>query len=216
MKDLVIAIPKGRILKQLTPFFGKVNIVPEEAFFDDKARQLQFGTNHAHISIIRVRSFDVATFVAFGAAHMGVCGNDVLAEFDYTGIYAPVDLKIGACRLSIAQPNDTQQDMNPATWSHMRIATKYPHLTQKYFESQGIGTEIIKLNGAMELAPNLGLCHRIVDLVSTGSTLKQNNLLEMETIMHITSRLIVNRTAYKTRNREIQFWIDAFADCVES
>ena len=215
MKDLVIAVPKGRILKELMPFFGKVNIVPEDAFFDDKSRQLQFSTNHDHISIIRVRSFDVATFVAFGAAHMGVCGNDVLAEFDYSGIYAPVDLKIGACRLSIAQSNDMVQDTDSASLSHIRIATKYPKLTQKHFESKGIGTEIIKLNGAMELAPNMGLCHRIVDLVSTGSTLRENNLAEIEVIMDITSRLIVNRTAYKIRNQHIQPWIDMFADCVE-
>ena len=214
MKNLVIAVPKGRILEQLMPFFGKVDIVPEEAFFDDTTRQLQFATNHPHIRIIRVRSFDVATFVAFGAAHMGVCGNDVLAEFDYTDIYAPVDLNIGACRLSIAQPQHMDMDADPATWSHIRIATKYPNVTQKYFESRGIGTEIIKLNGAMELAPHMGLCHRIVDLVSTGNTLRQNNLCEMETIMHITSRLIVNRTAYKTRNAHIQPWIDVFAECV--
>ena len=132
MENLVIAVPKGRILKQLLPFFGKVNIVPEDTFFDDTARQLQFATNHPHISIIRVRSFDVATFVAFGAAHMGVCGNDVLAEFDYTDIYAPVDLKIGACRLAVAQSND-MQDINESGLSHVRIATKYPLFNPQAF-----------------------------------------------------------------------------------
>ncbi len=207
---IVIAVPKGRILKELRPLLRGVGIEPEPAFDDDASRALRFGTNIPGLSIIRVRSFDVATFVAFGAAQLGIAGNDVLMEFDYPEIYAPVDLGIGHCRLSVAEPAEMVAGDDPRTWSHIRVATKYPHVTARHFAARGVQAECIKLNGAMELAPTLGLCRRIVDLVSSGQTLKDNGLVEIEKIADVTSRLIVNRAAFKTRAGDIGPWIEKF------
>ncbi|AUG53707.1 ATP phosphoribosyltransferase [Thalassospira marina] len=209
---LVLALPKGRILDEVMPLVRAAGIEPEAAFDDSKSRALRFATNHPNIDIIRVRSFDVATFVAFGAAHIGVCGNDVLMEFDYSEIYAPLDLGIGYCRLAVAEPEDMIEGDDPSRWSHVRVATKYPNVTRNHFAARGVQAECIKLNGAMELAPTLGLCRRIVDLVSTGNTLVANGLREIEHIADITSRLIVNRAALKTRPTEIQPLIDRFSE----
>lgn len=199
----VLALPKGRILKEVLPVLKRAGIEPEAEFANENSRALRFRTNDPKLEIIRVRSFDVATFVAFGAAQLGVAGNDVLLEFDYPEIYAPVDLKIGHCRLSVAEPVDLSATDDPSRWSHIRVATKYPNITQSHFAARGVQAECIKLSGAMELAPTLGLCRRIVDLVSSGATLKANNLVEIEKIAEVTSRLIVNRTAMKTFPREI-------------
>ncbi len=202
-EPMILALPKGRILEEVMPIIKAAGIIPEADFDNPKSRKLTFGTNNPLLKIIRVRSFDVATFVAFGAAHLGVAGNDVLLEFDYPEIYAPLDLNIGHCRLSVAELTALSINDDPSRWSHVRVATKYPNLTRKHFAKRGVQAECIKLNGAMELAPSLGLCRRIVDLVSTGDTLKANGLVEIEKIIDITSRFIVNRTAFKTRNEEI-------------
>jgi ATP phosphoribosyltransferase len=215
-EPLVLALPKGRILKEVRPMLDRVGIVPEPAFDDENSRQLRFATNLGHVTIIRVRSFDVATFVAFGAAHLGVAGNDVLMEFDYPEIYAPLDLRIGACRLSVAEPKEMVEGDDQTRWSHIRVATKYPEITRRHFAARGVQAECIKLNGAMELAPTLGLCRRIVDLVSSGSTLRANGLVEIEKIAEVTSRLVVNRAAYKTRPTEIGGWIDRFREAVDA
>lgn len=215
-EKLVLALPKGRILKELTPLLARAGIEPEPAFADDDARQLRFATNHPQLDIIRVRAFDVATFVAFGAAHLGVAGNDVIMEFDYPELYAPVDLRIGRCRLAVAEPRDLVRRDDPTRWSHVRIATKYPEITKRHFAARGVQAECIKLNGAMELAPKLGLCRRIVDLVSTGSTLKANDLVEIEHIADVTSRLIVNRAALKTRPRDVEGWLDRFREVADA
>lgn len=209
-ETLILAVPKGRILQELSPLLRKAGIVPEPAFDDENARQLRFETNDPALNIIRVRSFDVATFVAFGAAHLGVAGNDVLMEFDYPELYAPVDLGIGRCRLSVAEPRALVSDDDPARWSHVRVATKYPEITRRHFAARGVQAECIKLNGAMELAPSLGLCQRIVDLVSSGATLAANDLVEIETIAQVTSRLIVNRAALKTRPVEVNALVERF------
>ncbi|MBB4266200.1 ATP phosphoribosyltransferase [Roseospira visakhapatnamensis] len=211
---LIIALPKGRILSEAMPVLRAVGIDPDPAFSDPESRALRFATNHAHIDLIRVRSFDVATFVAFGAAHLGICGQDVLMEFSYPELYAPLDLGIGACRLAVAEPVALGGADDPGRWSHIRVATKYPAVTRRYFAARGVQAECIKLNGAMELAPALGLCRRIVDLVSTGSTLRANGLVEVEHIAHITSRLIVNRPALKIRAGEMSGWIDAIGEAV--
>ncbi|HEV7368118.1 ATP phosphoribosyltransferase [Arenibaculum sp.] len=213
---LVLAVPKGRILDELRPLLDRVGIRPEPAFDDPGSRQLRFSTNLPHIEIIRVRSFDVATFVAFGGAHLGVAGNDVLMEFDFPEIYAPLDLGIGHCRLSVAEPGEMVERDDPARWSHVRVATKYPEVTRRHFAARGVQAECIKLNGAMELAPVLGLCRRIVDLVSTGSTLRANGLVEVEHVADVTSRLVVNRAALKTRPEEVGGWVDAFRDAVHA
>jgi len=207
---LVLALPKGRILEEAMPLVRAVGIIPEPAFDDPKSRKLRFSTNLAHVDIIRVRSFDVATFVAFGAAHLGICGNDVLMEFDYAEVYAPLDLGIGKCRLSVAEPNELAAEDDPRRWSHIRIATKYPEVTRRHFAQRGVQAECVKLNGAMELAPSLGLASRIVDLVSSGGTLVANGLKEVEMIAEVTSRLIVNRAALKVRPDEMTGWIDRF------
>ena len=214
-EKLVLALPKGRILNEVMPVLRDVGIEPEAGFEDSDDRRLRFATNLPELDIIRIRSFDVATFVAFGGAHLGVCGNDVLLEFDYPEIYAPVDLGLGRCRLVVAEPEDMIGSDDPATWSSLRVATKYPTLTQAHFAGRGVQAECIKLNGAMELAPQLGLCRRIVDLVSTGTTLKANGLVEIEQIAAITSRLAVNRAAWKTRPDEIGHWITKFRGAVD-
>ena len=209
-EKLILALPKGRILEELLPLLAKCDIIPEDAFSDPKSRALRFATNHDTLDIIRVRAFDAATFTAFGAAHIGIAGSDVLDEFDYPDLYAPVDLNIGHCRLSVAMKKEDTVEDDPKKWSHIRVASKYPNLTAKHFAKRGVQTEIIKLNGAMEIAPLLGLSRRIVDLVSTGGTLKANGLVEVEKIMDISSRLIVNRTALKTMPDAMQGWIESF------
>ena len=211
-ETLVLALPRGRILGEVTPLLTRAGIAIERAFDDPDSRQLRFKTNHAGLDVVRVRSFDVATFVAFGAAQLGVSGNDVLMEFDYPDVYSPLDLGIGKCRISVAEQVDFSKTDDPSRWSHVRVATKYPELTRRHFAARGVQAECIKLNGAMELAPSLGLCDRIVDLVSSGATLKANGLVEVEHIADITSRLIVNRTALKTRAEEISHWVERFRE----
>ncbi len=210
---IILAVPKGRILEEALPLLARAGIVPEPAFSDEGSRALRFRTNRPDIDLIRVRAFDVATFVAHGAAQLGIVGSDVLAEFAYSELYAPVDLGIGHCRLSVAEPAALAATDDPRGWSHVRVATKYPHLTRKHFEARGVQAECIKLNGAMELAPLLDLAPRIVDLVSSGRTLKENGLVEVETIMEVSSRLIANRAAFKTR-AEVVPLVDAFRRAV--
>ncbi|MGH6948408.1 MAG: ATP phosphoribosyltransferase [Kiloniellales bacterium] len=211
-EPLLLALPKGRIAEELLPLLAKLGLEPEPAFRDENVRQLRFATSDPGLDLISVRSFDVATFVAFGAAQLGVAGNDVLMEFDYAEVYAPVDLGIGRCRLAVAEPRDLVAGDDPSRWSHIRVATKYPTVTRRHFAARGVQAECIKLNGAIELAPGLGLCRRIVDLVSSGATLAANDLVEVETIAEVTSRLIVNRAALKTRHAQIAPWIERIAD----
>ncbi|WND04039.1 ATP phosphoribosyltransferase [Temperatibacter marinus] len=219
---LVLALPKGRILDEVMPLVRAAGIEPEAAFDDPKSRALKFDTNIPGLSIIRVRAFDAATFVAFGAAHLGVVGNDVLREFDYDDLYSPLDLGIGYCRLSVALPNEMAQEIKAAGrtdsdgLSHVRVATKYPNITRQFYAEKGVQAEVVKLNGAMELAPALQLTPRIVDLVSTGGTLKANGLQEVDTLMEITSRLVVNRSAFKIRPKELSYWTDKFRDALAS
>ena len=214
-EQLIFAVPKGRILKEAAPLLKHAGIIPEPAFSDDSSRKLRFSTNISNLNIIRVRSFDVPTFVAFGAAHLGISGSDVLDEFDYSEIYAPIDLNIGKCRMAIAEPTELASSDDPTRWSHLRVATKYPNITQRHFAARGVQAECIKLNGAMELAPGLGLCRRVVDLVHTGATLSANDLVEIEHISDVSARLIINRTTLKTRATEMQHWITQFQEAVD-
>ena len=209
---LVLALPNGRILGEVVPLLRRAGITPEPAFDDPDSRQLRFATSEPGLDLVRARSFDVATFVAFGAAQLGVAGNDVLMEFDYDEIYAPLDLGVGKCRLAVAEPAEFAGSDDPTRWSHVLVATKYPRITRRHFAARGVQAECIKLNGAIELAPALGLCRRIVDLVSTGATLRANGLVEIERVADVTSRLIVNRAALKTRHREIAPWIGRLAE----
>ena len=198
-RPLTFAVPKGRILDEALPLMARAGVVPEAAFHDKANRALSFTCEAPDMRVIRVRAFDVATFVAHGAAQVGIVGSDVVEEFAYADLYAPVDLDIGHCRLSVAQPAGHLD--GTAHVSHLRVASKYPNLTRRHFEQQGVQAEVVKLNGAMELAPGLGLASRIVDLVSSGQTLKDNGLVESATILQISARLIVNRAALKTDER---------------
>ena len=208
--SLVLALPKGRILDEAGPLLARAGILPAADYADESSRRLRFPTNHPEMDVIRVRSFDVATFVAFGAAQLGICGGDVLQEFDYPEVYAPLDLGIGKCRVSVAEPRDEAGRTDFARASGLRVASKYPNLAKKHFAAKGVQAEIVALNGSMELAPGLGLSRVIVDLVQTGSTLKANGLVETDIIAQVSSRLIVNRIALKTRPDEIGAWIEAF------
>ena len=216
VEPIRLALPKGRILKELRPILSAADVHPEAAFDDPDSRLLRFRANVPGLEIVRVRSFDVASFVAYGGADIGVAGRDVVMEFDDPEVYAPIDLGIGKCRLAVAEPKEMAPGDDPSRWSHIRIATKYPNVTARHFAARGVQAECVKLNGAMELAPVLGLCSRIVDLVSTGSTLKANGLVEVEHIADITSLLIVNRTQLKTRPRLLTSWIDRFRSALDA
>jgi ATP phosphoribosyltransferase len=210
---LIMALPKGRILAECGPLLARAGIVPAADYTDEDSRRLRFPTDDPLLDVVRVRPFDVATFVAHGAAQIGICGADVLMEFDYPEIYAPLDLGIGACRVSVAEPMDVTPE-DARQWSTIRVATKYPNIARRHFAARGIHAEAVHLNGAMELAPGLGLSRVIVDLVQTGSTLKANGLRETEVIAHVTSRLIVNRTALKTQPEAVGAWIARFRDAI--
>lgn len=194
---LTLAVPKGRIQAEARPLLAAAGLAPEPAFDDPNSRKFLFATADPAVRLIRVRSFDAATYVAFGAAEAGIVGNDVVQEFAYSELYAPLDLGIGRCRLAVAGPPDRPFEL--ARLSHLRVATKYPRLTQAFLADRGVQAECIRLSGAMELAAVLGLAPFIVDLVSTGRTLAENGLVEHALILAVTSRVVVNRTAMKTR-----------------
>jgi ATP phosphoribosyltransferase len=193
----------------------KTTFAPEAEMFDDKSRKLTFLSKNKNVNFIKVRAFDACTFVAFGAAQVGIAGEDVIKEFDYSEIYAPLELNIGHCRLSVAALKTLLKKEDPATWSNIRVATKYPNISKEYFANKGIQVEAIKLNGSMELAPSLNMCRRIVDLVSTGATLKANGLKEIDEIMKVQSKLIINRSAFKTNNKKIQTIMDEIKSLVK-
>ena len=193
----------------------KSTFAPEPEMFDDKSRKLTFLSNNRDINFIKVRAFDACTFVAFGAAQIGIAGEDVIKEFDYSEVYAPLELNIGHCHISVAALKTLLKKEDPETWSNIRVATKYPNISKEYFANKGIQVEAIKLNGSMELAPSLNMCRRIVDLVSTGATLKANGLKEIDEIMKVQSKLIVNRSAFKTNNKKIQTIMDEIKSLVK-
>ena len=213
-KQLTIALPKGRLLESVLPILDAAGLKPEDEFFDKKSRRLEFDTSDPDVGLVPVKPFDVATFVAFGSADMGLVGSDVIHEFAHEEIYIPVDLKLGHCRLAVAATPEVA-DCSIDHLSHLRIATKYPNLTKNFFAQKGIQAECVKLNGAIELAPKLNLCPYIVDIVTTGNTLKANGLVEMETILEATSRLVVNRNSFKTKSKSINHWVSSFREAVE-
>lgn len=215
MSKIIIAIPRGRIIKELKTILMKTTFAPEAEMFDDQSRKLTFLSKNKNVNFIKVRAFDACTFVAFGAAQIGIAGEDVIKEFDYSEIYAPLELNIGHCRLSVAALKTLLKKEDPVTWSNIRVATKYPNISKEYFADKGIQVEAIKLNGSMELAPSLNMCRRIVDLVSTGATLKANGLKEIDEIMKVQSKLIVNRSAFKTNNKKIQIIMDEIKSLVK-
>ena len=209
MNKIIFAVPKGRILDDLLPLMKEIGIVPENEFFNTSSRKLIFKTSLPNFEIIRVRAFDVATFVAFGAAQIGVAGDDVLKEFNYEEIYSILDLDIGKCKLSLAKQKNNL-DFEEKKLGNITVATKYKNTVINYFASKGVRAECIKLNGAIELAPKLGICDYIVDLVSTGRTLNENDLVEQEVLMNITAKLIINKIAFKLMNKELQKIVKKF------
>ena len=210
---LTFALPKGRIMQDSMSLFAKVGITCPE--MEDPGRKLVFENPDEHLKVMAVRAQDVPTYVEHGCADIGVVGKDTLLEQE-RDLYEPLDLKFGYCRLVVAEPKELQQDDDPAGWSNIRIATKYPHVTEKFFAAKGVQVEVIKLYGSIELSPLVGLAERIVDLVSTGGTLKENGLVEVETIAEVTSRLIVNRASLKTKHRRISRLINDLEQVIES
>ena len=213
-KKIIIALPRGRILTECKKILSKTSFAPDPLLYDERTRKLTFSSRDKNINYIKVRAFDVCTFVAFGAAQIGIAGDDVIQEYEYSEVYAPLDLNIGYCRLSVAAPIKLIKKEDPSTWSNIRVATKYPNLTKRFFANRGIQVEAIKLNGSMELAPSLSMCKRIVDLVSTGKTLKENGLKEVEKIIDVQSKLIINRSAFKTKTKEIEIILNQIKNLV--
>lgn len=203
--QLTIAIPKGRILTESIELFAKIGIHLESMLQD--SRKLIFEYPEQNLRALIVRATDVPTYVEHGCADLGIVGKDTLLEQD-KDLYEPLDLKFGYCRMMVAEPAGLAKDDDPSRWSHIRVATKYPHVAEKYFAAKGVQAEIIKLYGSIELGPLVGLSERIVDLVSTGETLRQNGLVEVETIAEITTRLVVNRASLKTKHERIRGIID--------
>ncbi|HJN96106.1 MAG: ATP phosphoribosyltransferase [Gammaproteobacteria bacterium] len=207
--NLVIALTKGRILEETLPLFQQADIVPEEDVF--KSRKLLFDTNQDNVKLMVIRGSDVPTYVEFGSADMGVAGKDLILEYGSEGFYEPLDLQIAACRLMTAEP------VNPGPMSDcLKVATKFTHIAKKYFAEQGKQIELIKLNGALELAPSLGLADAIVDIVDTGKTLEANNLEPKELIANISARVIVNKASMKIKNAIIRQILGRLRDAVES
>jgi ATP phosphoribosyltransferase len=192
-----IALPKGRILKETLPLLAQVGIVPTDD--PEVSRKLILNTQHPEVKLVIIRAADVPTYVEYGAADIGVAGKDVLLEYNGSGLYEPIDLQIGRCRLMVAGPVNA-----PPQRGRLRIATKYVNITQRYYAQRGIQVEVIKLYGSMELAPLVGLADFIVDIVETGNTLKANGLIPLETIIEISSRLIVNKAAMKIKHVQVK------------
>ena len=205
---IILAIPKGRIAKEIISLLTSLSLNPEKDFFEDETnRKLLFNTKTKNFFLTKVRNFDVPTIVAFGGADLGIVGSDVVNEFDYEEIYSPVDLKLGKCSMVLAK---RKSDKLNSDTSIIKVASKYPMVTQNFFENKGKQVECIKLNGSIEIAPQLGISEMIVDLVSTGKTLKENNLEIVEKISDISSHLIVNRVSTKTKSDDINKIIDLF------
>ena len=195
--SLTIALAKGRILDETLPLLVRAGIEPSDDL--NNSRKLVFTTNQPDIKLVLIRSADVPTYVQYGAADIGIAGKDVLLEHGGEGLYERVDLKIASCRLMTAGFAD-----RPAPRGRLKVATKYPEITRRYFLQKGQQVELIKLYGSMELAPIVGLADLIVDLVNTGSTLKANGLVPLDHIMDISSRLIVNRASLKMKNQAVK------------
>nr|WP_042949526.1 ATP phosphoribosyltransferase [Kingella kingae] len=209
---LTIALSKGRIFEETLPLLAAAGIVPNEN--PEASRKLIIGTNHDNIQLVIVRNSDVPTYVQYGAADLGIAGKDVLIEHGGEGLYQPLDLNIAKCHMMVAVQNGFDYASASKAGNRLRVAhaTKYPSIAAEHFAAKGVHVDIIKLYGSMELAPLVGLSDAIVDLVSTGGTLKANNLQAVEHILDISSRLVVNKAALKTKYELIQNIIQAFAD----
>jgi len=210
--SIKIALSKGRIFDETTPLLKAAGIIASED--PDSSRKLIIGTNRPEISIIIVRASDVPTYVQYGAAELGIAGKDVLLEHGGTGLYQPLDLGIAKCKMMVAVQNGFDYEGAVRRGARLRVATKYLKTAREHFAAKGVHVDLIKLYGSMELAPLVGLADAIVDLVSSGNTLRANNLQEVEEIMSISARLIVNQAALKLKRQAIQPLLDTFAGAV--
>ena len=209
---ITLALSKGRIFDETLPLLAAAGI---EVLEDpEKSRKLILTTSQPGVRVILVRATDVPTYVQYGGADMGVTGKDTLIETGSQGLYQPLDLQIAKCRVSVAVRADFDYASAVKQGSRLRVATKYVAIAREFFATKGVHVDLIKLYGSMELAPHTGLADAIVDLVSTGSTLKANNLVEVEHIIDISSRLVVNQAALKLKREPIRAIIDAFAKAV--
>jgi ATP phosphoribosyltransferase len=211
--SLTIALSKGRILEDTLPLLAEAGVEPVD---DPASRKLILDTTRPDVKLVIIRAADVPTYVQFGAADLGVAGKDVLMEYEGSGLYELLDLQIAKCRLAVAEPAGLAASDDPQKWTRLRIATKYVNITKRHFAAKGIQTDIIKLYGSMELAPLAGLSDRIVDLVSTGATLKANGLVEVEHIADISSRLVANKAAMKMKSSAVKALVAGMRAAVES
>ncbi|AXE34911.1 ATP phosphoribosyltransferase [Chromobacterium phragmitis] len=209
---LTIALSKGRIFEETLPLLAAAGIVPVEN--PESSRKLIIGTNHPEVQLVIVRASDVPTYVQYGAADLGIAGRDVLIEHGGAGLYQPLDLNIAKCKMMVAVQEGFDYDAAVRRGARLKIATKYPQIAREHFAKKGVHVDIIKLYGSMELAPLVGLADAIVDLVSTGGTLRANKLAAVEHIIDISSRLVVNQAALKLKYDAIQPVLDAFAGAV--
>lgn len=209
---ITIALSKGRIFEETAPLLHAAGIVPKEK--PESSRKLILPTNDPEIRLIIVRASDVPTYVQYGAADLGVAGRDVLLEHGGSGLYQPMDLNIARCKMMVAVREGFDYAACLQQGARLKVATKYVQIAREHFAAKGMHVDLIKLYGSMELAPLVGLADAIVDLVSTGSTLKANKLVGVEEIMPISSRLIVNQASFKLKRQQIQPIIDAFAKAV--
>ena len=209
---ITLALSKGRIFDETLPLLKAAVIEVSED--PEKSRKLIIGTNHPDVRVVLVRASDVPTYVQYGGADLGVTGRDTLLEHGGAGLYQPLDLQIAKCRVSVAVRSDFDYASAVKQGSRIRVATKYTSCAADHFANKGVHVDLIKLYGSMELAPLTGLADAIVDLVSTGSTLKANHLVEVEEIMQISSRLVVNQAALKLKREPIRQIIDAFAAAI--
>ena len=213
MTGITIALSKGRIFEETLPLLAAAGIVPSEN--PEQSRKLIIGTNRSDVRVVIVRASDVPTYVQYGAADLGIAGKDVLLEHGGAGLYQPLDLQIAKCRLCVAAPAGFDYVAAVQRGARLRIATKYIQTAREHFAAKGVHVDLIKLYGSMELAPLAGLADAIVDLVSSGGTLKANNLVEVEQIMAISSRLVVNQASLKLKRDLLQPVIDSFAKAVQ-
>jgi ATP phosphoribosyltransferase len=209
---ITLALSKGRIFEETLPLLAAAGITPSES--PESSRKLIIGTNRDDVRLIIVRASDVPTYVQYGGADLGVAGLGNLLEHSDEGLYRPLDLKIARCRMSVAVRSDFDYAAAVKKGSRLRVATKYTGIARQHFSDKGVHVDLIKLYGSMELAPLTGLADAIVDLVSTGSTLKANHLVEVEKIMDISSRLVVNQAALKLKREPIRALIDAFEGAI--
>ena len=212
MQGVAIALSKGRILEETLPLLAKAGIVPSEN--PETSRKLVVGTSDPGVSIVLLRAQDVPTYVQHGAADVGVAGKDVLLEHGGEGLYQPLDLRIGRCRLVVATRRGFDWAGTVQRGARIRVASKYVETAREHFAAKGMHVDLIKLYGSMELAPIVGLADAIVDLVSTGNTLKANDLVAVEDILPVTARLIVNPAALKLKRERVKPLIDAIACAV--